>query len=495
MSAEHFSCKNPFHNHGAVRPTRPQEAAQPAAADRFEQSPQAPVAVQGGSGVGDPYFPMLGNTGYDAKHYDVKMKVDPRQNHIVASNTMTAEATDTLSRFNLDFHGFDIAKITVNGQPASFEREDGELQITPAELLPAGSQFQVKVDYAGNPEGYHSPHAPIQIGWVGIPDGNYVLSEPDGAAHWLPVNDHPRDKATYDFDITVPQGFTAVANGELAARTESADGKEVNFQWKADDPMASYLATVNVGKFKEQRVEGPNGLLIHNFFPASIEKQAQHDFARVPDMISWFSERFGPYPFGVYGNLVLDASVGGAALETQTRPTYEKGMVTGDQSLEFIYAHELAHQWWGNSVTVNNWKDIWLNEGFANYSHMMWKHEHDGGFKKLDRAMKSMYAFLPRNSSPVSAPGEDDMFDENVYNRGACALHCLRKDLGDETFFNVLKTWAARGKEKPVTTDDLVKVASEVSGKDLAPFFDKWVNQRALPPWPGGLLGATEVAA
>ncbi|CAN0225051.1 unnamed protein product, partial [Phaeothamnion confervicola] len=371
----------------------------------------------------------------------------------------------------------------VNGEDAKFKREDGELIITPKNGIEQGQDFKVNVKYAGTPETYNSPYAPIPLGWNNINDGNYVLSEPDGAPTWFPVNDHPRDKATYAFEVTVPEGYTAVCNGNL--KGQEHNGNSSTFKWEATEPMASYLATVNVGKFEQQNDVGPNGLPIINFFAPSLAKEAKNDFGRVPEMIKFFSDRYGPYPFDVYGNTVLSASVGGAALETQTRPIYEAGMVTGDRSKEFIYAHELAHQWFGDSVSVQNWKDIWLNEGFACYSHMCWKSEHDGSFEKLDKSMHRMHMWLPHKSPKVAEPGETGLFSETVYNRGAVTLHLLRKELGDDKFFQSMRTYTEKFRGGNVTTPDFVSVVNEVSGKDMQPFFDKWVNSETLPPWPG----------
>lgn len=439
-------------------------------------------AKAGEAGLGDTYFPNLGNGGYDAQHYTLDLVVDPKTNFLQASTTMEAQAQETLSSFNLDFHGPKIESVQVNGKPAEFRREDGELQITPADVIEDGSRFEVTVDYAGKPKRHDTEHAPIPVGWVALKDGNYVLSEPDGAAHWFPCNDHPRDKATYDFNVTVPQGYTAVANGRLQGQESVGDLN--TFHWEASDPMATYLVTVDVGKFEEQKTEGPNGLPIHNFFPAAIAEDAKHDFGRVPEMVQWFSERFGQYPFADYGNLVLNANVGGAALETQTRPVYEKSMVTGDRQLEWIYAHELAHQWWGNSVSVHNWKDIWLSEGFACYAHMMWQHEHSGGFPKLDKALHSMHRQLPAETALVAEPGKDAMFHPTVYNRGALTLHALRKKLGDEDFFATLTSWSESFRGKNVTTEDFVQHVNRVTGEDHTAFFDAWVRSEELPAWP-----------
>jgi aminopeptidase N len=476
-SPEHFTCRHHHHHHHHHQALRQNEPTGPRI---------------GAAGVGDPYFPTMGNGGYDAVHYDLDLKVDPLQNHLQATTTMQAKALQDLDTFNLDFRNFDIAHITVNGAPAEFERHDGELTITPQQPLRAGQDFSVQVGYAGNPKPYESEHAPITLGWNSTRDGSYVLSEPDGSSTWYPVNDHPRDKATYKFYVTVPTGYQAVCNGKLVDQQQQGD--QTTYVWDARDPMASYLSTVNVGKFVEQTDVGPNGVPIHNFFPPKIARLAEFDFGRVPEMMEWFGERYGDYPFEVYGNLVLNASVGGAALETQTRPVYERGMVTGTRALEFIYAHELGHQWWGNNTSVENWKDIWLSEGFANYTHMMWRHEHDFGIGSLDKAMYRMYRNLPEEGAPVADPGETHLFSENVYNRGAVTLHLLRKELGDESFFSMLRAYSEKFRGQNVTTDDFVQTVNEVSGKDMTAFFEDWVKQPQLPPYPEALKVPDDLA-
>lgn len=439
-------------------------------ADLIEGNPQY--------GIGDPYFPEMGNPGYDALHYDLKLKVNPGKD-LEASVKMQAKALADQDTVNLDFRGFDISKVSVNGKPVEYKRDKNELILD--SHITAGQDFEVQVDYAGTPQPFNSPHAPIPIGWNNIKEGSYVLSEPDGASTWMPCNDHPRDKATYDFEITVPEGFSAIANGNLVSK--QTQDHQSTYHWKADEPMASYLSTVTVGKYREEHQTGPNGLPIVNFFPEKIADTAVRDFSRVPEMISWFSERFGDYPFNTYGNIVIPQSVGGAALETQTRPIYERGMVDGFKFNEYIYAHELAHQWFGDSVSVHNWKDIWLNEGFACYCHNMWRYEHSGGFAKLDKAMKRVYDGLPRSQPPVKDPGEEGLFASNVYDRGAVALHELRKTLGDQDFFKAVTAYTSKFKGQNAGTEDFIQIVNATTGKDMTAQINSWVAQSELPAW------------
>src|SRR5215203_5662252 len=212
-------------------------AAAAGAADGF--TPVSP-------GLGDPFFPLAGNGGYDVAHYGLRLSYDPATNHLDGTATIRATATQNLSRFDLDLRGFQISRLLVNGQAASFTRDGQELVITPAAGLPAGQTFTVVVDYAGVPAVITDPDESIE-GWVPTDDGAFVVGEPQGSPGWYPVNDNPQDKATYTFRVTVPKGLTVMANGVLAART-TARGR-TTFVWRERLPMAPYLATATLGRF------------------------------------------------------------------------------------------------------------------------------------------------------------------------------------------------------------------------------------------------------
>jgi aminopeptidase N len=249
--------------------------------------------------------------------------------------------------------------------------------------------------------------------------------------------------------------------------------------------MAPYLATVTIGELTSGEDMSRSGVPIKHYFPVDMAAEASYDFGRTAEMIDFFSEKFGPYPFETYGGAVIDASVGGAALETQTMPIFERGMVTGDRSLETILVHELAHQWFGDSVSVKNWKDIWLNEGFATYAQWLWTEKNQGP-DALERTVQRNYRSLEwqQGAPPIADPGAEGLFNHNVYVRGGVTMHALRKTVGDEAFFTTLRTYTERFRNGNASTEDFIAVASEVSGQDLNPFFDRWVRQQELPPLP-----------
>ena len=437
---------------------------------------------RGQASAGDSRIPGIGNGGYDAQHYDATLKVG-EDGALDARSVMTAVATQPLDQLNLDFVGFDVAHVLVNGKKVPFTREKAELVVQTGGTVATGEKFSVEVKYDGQPKPFESVHAPVTLGWNKFEGGSFVVSEPDGTRGWLPVNDHPTDKATYDFHITVPKGKVAAANGVLTSVEEGAESTTYNFA--ARDPMASYLSTVHVGDYVSEDLKSPSGVPIRNYFPADIVKEASHDFARVPEMMEFFSEKFGKYPFQSYGNIVVDASLGGAALETQTMPLYDRGVVRGDRGAETVLVHELAHQWFGDAVSPSDWKDIWLNEGLASYSEALWA-EHKGGPKALAKRLKSAegQVRLYGAKEPIGEPRPDGLFDTKVYQGGMLAVHALRRELGDEMFFKTLQTYQERHKNGTASTQDLQAAAAEVSGKDMKAFFDKWIYSEKLPAVP-----------
>ncbi|MBX3012272.1 MAG: M1 family metallopeptidase [Caldilineaceae bacterium] len=435
-------------------------------------------AAAGTDGVGDALYPQLGNGGYDVQHYTIALTVDVESNIITGTTTLTALATQTLSRFNLDLQGLTIAALTVDGQPATFDRTDHEVTITPATPIAVEQAFTVTVTYGGTPEPVTDPGVPFEaVGWLSYgAAGIYVISEPSGAMSWYPNNNHPLDKASYTFQITVPTPYAVAANGLLV--DVHAQMNQRTYHWEATDPMASYLATVNIAEFAMVREEGPDGLPILNFFPTSLSRRLQRDFAPTADMITYFSELIGPFPFESYGAIVMDTPFGGA-LETQTRAIFGR-----TATMEVIIAHELAHQWFGNSVSLAQWQDIWLNEGFATYFHHLWTEQTEGK-RIFDATMRGLYTMLKaRQLPPPGVPTQDELFHTTIYVRGALTLHALRLQVGDATFFQIIRTYYDRFQGSNATTADFIAVAEEISDEPLADFFQAWLYTPGIPAIP-----------
>jgi aminopeptidase N len=459
----------------AAPPTVPPSPTEGAAA----ACPQAGGTARADS-IGDPYYPQLGNAGYDAQHYTLELTADVAANTLSGTMTLQARATTDLTAFNLDFHGFAISSVTVNSAPATTRRAGDELTVEPAQALPGGAAFSVAVSYHGTPEPVLSPAVDIPLGWQAVANGAYVVSEPAGAASWYPVNDHPCDKATYTFRVTVPKPYSVAANGLLQDTHDN--GPTTTYTWATRDPLASYLVTVDIGDFVQQTEPGPDGVLIRNVFPRDLAAQATRTFAPTADIIAYFSSRFGPYPFEAYGVVVVDADLG-YALETQTLSLFGRDAVTGGGAGSEV-PHELAHQWFGDSVSVKSWKDIWLNEGFATYAEALWI-EHTQGAAALDAHMRGMYRSVASSRlAPPGSPPPTNLFNSSVYLRGALTLHALRKTVGDDPFFRILQTYAARYRYGNASTAEFRAVAEAVSGQDLHALFQAWLYDPTMPALP-----------
>lgn len=459
-----------------------------------EQPSAPPVEINpltGSSGVGDSLYPNFGNGGYDVQSYLLDITVhDVETSDLSAMTSITANATQDLAAFNLDFLGFEIVGVTVNDAPAKSSRSGQELTITPATLISKNKSFTVVVEYKGVPAIMDSIAIPVQTGWVPFEEGIFVLSEPDGAASFYPVNDHPLDKALFTFRVTVPEPYEVAANGVLSETIDN--GETTTYLFNLRDPMASYLATINIGDFDIETMQSPSGIPIRNYYAVNLPAGVNQAFARQGEMLEYFSEIFGPYPFEVYGSLVMNTDFG-AALENQTMSIYGMDMIDLEdiEGTEETVAHELAHQWFGDDISVADWGDIWLNEGFATYSEGLWI-EHLYGRDGLDEWVKGVYNEAKDYPEYFPAPGNppaDDLFNGGVYYRGGLTLHALRLEVGDDAFFKIIKTYYERFKGSNAATEDFISVAEEVSGKDLKTFFDNWLYQDALMPIPQLGLG------
>ena len=437
----------------------------------------APRPAPGATTAGDPLVPDSGDGGYDVQHYDLDLRITPRARpSLAATTTVTAAATQALSRFSLDLAGLDVSGVTVDGVPAAFTRVPGKLVVTPARPISRGGRFTVGVAYSGTPRAINDPLLG-KYGWIPTKDGIFTGDEPDGAHTWFPGNDHPQDKATFGFRVTVPKGLTAVANGELAGT--SASGDTTTYAWRARDPMATYLTMVDVGRFKVRSGRTPGGVPVY----VAVDPVADPDgldkvYADTVKITDAWAKLFGPYPFSSTGAVVDDAPVQ-FALETQTRPEYVPGMA----GVSTVVAHELSHQWFGDSVAVTRWSDIWLNEGFATYAEWLWGEREDPS-QTVRRRFDNFYA---QQGSPdlwkvaPAAPGRAKLFGRSVYNRGAMTLQALRDKVGDRRFFAILRAWAAEHRHGNATTSEFIALAQRVSGMDLHRLFQVWLYTPERP--------------
>ena len=453
----------------------------------------------GASGAGDPYLPYAGNGGYDVRHYHLDLTYTPPDaapaplaGRLDGVARIRLTATQDLDRFNLDLRGLHVRRVrvddmrlrkataAVDGRAFWQVQDDGqrkwELVVQPGRAIEADRTVQVVVRYGGATTRPRDVEG-VPYGWVTTRDGAMVVNEPDGAMTWYPVSDHPTDKATYDFRITVPRGKVAVANGVPARQPRTRDGW-TTWWWDAPDLMASYLTTASVGDYELRRSETASGLPVIDAVDADLTPgnlaTTHTNLARQADMIG-FLEQFGPYPFSSAGAIVDDDSVG-YALETQTRPVYSR--VAGEGTV----MHELAHQWFGNAVSPHRWADIWLNEGWATYAQWIWSE--DQGDDTTQQYFDEVMA-IPADDDfwdvVVADPGPLGLFSGAIYDRGAATLVALRQEIGDDAFLEGARQWVARHDDGTAGTADFEVLMEEVSGQDLEHFFDVWLHTPEKP--------------
>jgi aminopeptidase N len=388
---------------------------------------------------------------------------------IKAVATISGTATQALSSFNLDFRDLRVTFVSVNGSPAAVSRRGGEMTVTPAAPIASGASFAVVVAYHGRPR-------PVGgVGWIRTHDGTAVFSEPNGSPSWFPCNDHPSDKATYSFRVTVPRRYRAIANGLLDSVRRRRGA--ATFAWHEPQPMATYLATVTIGHFRiKPSVIG--GLPAWTAVAPGQGKRSRKTLRKLPRIINLYSSRFGSYPFSSAGSIVIPGKAV-TALETQTRPVYIGAPYAG------VVAHETAHQWFGDAVSLAQWQDIWLNEGFATWVTWMWQYRGDdallrANFKLVYRRAKKTFghAFW---KLPPGAPGPGKLFSAPVYYRGGLTLEALREKVGDATFYSTLRDWVAQHKYGNGTTNQFIALAEAESGVSLMHFFDVWLYEPRKP--------------
>jgi len=426
----------------------------------------------GSPGLGDPFFPNAGNGGYNVSHYSLNLSYEPSTNQLAGTATITATATQDLSRFDLDLRGFAISRLDVDGRSASFARSGQELIVTPRSGIRSGTTFTVLVTYAGTPEVVTDPDQSIE-GWVPTDDGAFVVGEPQGSPAWFPANDNPRDKANYDFSVDVPAGLTVMANGVLVSH--ATNGGRTTWVWRETDPMAPYLATATLGRF-DLTISSAGG--VPSYVAVDPQLSTGNVLRKLPAIVDFYSSIYGPYPFTAVGAIVDSARVVGYSLETQTKPNFDR--VPDETTL----AHELSHMWYGDSVTLTEWPDIWLHEGFATWSERLWS-EHTGN-SSAHQLLEHYYNtpahdvrfWTPPPGDPGSAPF---LFNGTIYIRGAMTLQALREKVGDLAFFQIMRGWATQNRYGNVTTAQFIALSEQMSGMNLDHFFDVWLYQPDKP--------------
>ena len=431
----------------------------------------APAAAA--KSANEPFFPHAGNRGYNALDYEVLIDYEGR-GRIFGETMITAVATQRLRQASFDFAGPKIVRL--EGLPGSTYRRRGDKLIyVPEQPIPKGSEFFVGFQYSGVPPTVIDPDG-TEEGWYPTNDGVLAVGEPQGTAAWIPCNNVPGDKAKFDFVIEVPRGLKAVANGHYGG-SSPIPPRSTRFFWKEDSPMSPYLAVLDIGRGRLEAGRIGNRKTWTLIDPR-LEKRAGQVLASLPEIVHFESSLYGSYPFESAGSIVDYAPKLGYALETQSRPIYP---YVPDLT---TVVHETAHQWFGDSVGLKRWPEIWLNEGFATWTEWYYAERHGRRsahaiFSRLYRVPASNAAFWnPPSAHPGSAK---NLFGPSVYIRGAMALEALRQKIGTRPMLRVLREWATAHRYGSGTIEEFTALAAYISGRDLDPFFQRWLYRRGKP--------------
>lgn len=434
--------------------------------------------------LADPYTPDRGDPAYAVTHYDLELDYKVSSNRLSGRAVLDVRVVQDARRLVVDLVGLRVSKVSVGGAAARWAHRGARLVITPARPLTRGERTQVTITYAGTPGPVSTRWG--DVGWEELTEGALVAAQPNGAPTWFPCNDHPRNKATYRLSFECDSPFDVVATGALVS--SRARGSRTRRVFVQDVPMATYLATVHVGRYVHRDL-GPAAVPVTVALPPAVERPVLHDLGRLPQMTFHFGELFGDYPFDDY-TVVVTADDLEIPLEAQALATFGPNWLDGNRRHERLVAHELAHQWFGNSLTTATWADIWLNEGFACYAEWLWAEHADGVPAHLNAT--TYWARLSRlpQDLVLADPGPDLMFDDRVYKRGALTLHALRRRLGDDAFFDLVRDWVATHRHGSVSTDEFVehtarhatRAEGEHGGDDVRRLLEAWLWTRPLPP-------------
>jgi aminopeptidase N len=422
----------------------------------------------------EPFFPSAGSRAYDALHYGAVISYRRQDGSIRVHERVVARAKAPLRSLSFDLYGLRVRGVWVNGSPAKFEHAGGKLRIRAPEAIEPGEEFRVALAYRGRPRGLVDPDGGRE-GWQRTDDGALAVGEPLGTATWLACNDVAADKATFAFEIVVPRPLIAVSNGRLY-RIGERERKRL-YRWEEMQPMSPYLATVAISRGRLVKSEVA-GLPAWTLVDPRMERAARLVRRQLPGVIRFESSIFGNYPFAYTGAILDYAPRLGYALETQTRPIY-----TFDPSRSLL-VHEMAHQWFGDSVGLERWPDIWLNEGFATWTQWYFAERHGG--RSVERVFKELLREPPAEEAlwdpPPGQPGSpENLFAVSVYVRGAMTLEALSEKIGTETMLRVLRTWATEHRHGTATTPEFIELCEHLSGRDLDGFFQRWLYQRGKP--------------
>lgn len=464
----------------------PSSTAAAAASAPTTEAVEPDLSLAESTPVEDSVYPAVGHPDVDALLYDLDLAWEPTGRALTGTATLTFRAARDTPTFRLDLaRPLDVGSVTLDGEEAAYRHRGKDLVVRSP--ITEGDRHELVVEYAGDPRPVPAPTTRGDFSTVGftVTDRGEVwtMQEPYGAYSWYPVNDQPSDKALYDITVSVPAPWTGIANGRLVStETTSADGGDVTTtRWQLDEPAASYLVTVAIGDYTHRSNTAGNGLTVDYWIPRGLPA-AYDDLKVAARAVDWVEQRLGPYPFSSLGMVLTDSQ---SAMETQTMVTL--GNTEYVRSAPVIL-HEVVHQWYGDQVTPADWSDVWLNEGMTMLMQALF--EADTGDYDVAQTIDEWRAVDQELRDRYGPPGDYDRRQfggSNIYYSPAVMWDELRRELGDDEFFEIARSWLTEQDNRSVTRQQLYDHWESRSGLELTEFFDAWITGRTTPP--EGLLG------
>lgn len=474
---------------GATAAVRASGATDAGAAEVAEPGP-ASLAATGYTYDGglskpreDSYYPGKGDPGVDVLHYDLDLVWKRSRRLLVGDALLDFRATSAALAFQLDLgESLAVREVLVDDVPAGYEHTGKNLVVHSP--VSSNSRHTVRIRYRGTPESVHAPTTRSDFNTVGMKvtdDGQLrTMQEPFGAFTWYPSNDHPSDKALYDIEVTAPGDWVGVSNGTLRSRV--AGKNQTTTTWHLGDPVATYLMTLAVGPYAHRTDIGPHGLPLHFWLPRGNVDRYLSVFRHVSRDLSWLESKLGRYPFRTAGAVVVP---GNSAMETQSLVTFgaKRFFARGAEAAREVMVHELAHQWYGDTVTPNDWADLWLNEGMAMYLQGRWNATFTPtGWREWANHFSYYNRVLRGSDGPPAAYDRGEFAQNCVYLCTAAMYEELREKLGSEAFWALVRDWPQEHLNGSADREMFVAWVEAETGRELSGFFDDWLLSPTWPP-------------
>jgi aminopeptidase N len=423
--------------------------------------------------VADPLYPRHGNPRLDVLHYGLDLAWRPATRTLTGTATLRIRPTADAPEIRLDFKPYRLDRVTVDGVAVTTATVRAEKLVVPV-AVGKDRPVTLVVAYHGTPTTTPMPSHRADVEPLGLTvtaGGElWTMQEPFGAFTWYPANDQPSDEALYDIAVTVPSGWSAVAAGTPAGVSGTT------FRYRSTDPVASYLQTLAVGKFRKVTATGPHGLPLTYWYRPGTDEKLLPYLKKSPDLIGFLEKRFGPYPFPTGGIVVVDSASG---METQQMITMGGKVKEG---FEEDLLHEYAHQWFGDSVTPTTWTDLWLNEGWAMYAQLLYEQAEEGlGDDELESYLRARDAELRRKLGPPAHPQAANFAESNVYLCPAAMLKELNDALGDQKFFALATAWVQTQRNTQQTRASFTRFVNGRTGRDFTGLIDAWLDSPTTP--------------